>query len=186
MFSRSGLTLDNFAWNPAGPMFGELIETIVGQQVSTAAARSMTKRLKEQVGTLTLKNMKKQSDDDLRACGMSRPKISYMRGLIEAIEARQFDPDILHKLDDADVVSHITSLRGMGPWSAQMILMFTLARPDIWPAGDLGIRSGVQLYRRAKERPDIAATEKFGNKFKGRRTAAALLLWKLKDTPKPT
>ena len=182
VFRSSGLTLDHFSWTPPESMFSELIQTIVSQQVSTAAARSMVSRLREQVGAITLKNIKKQSDDDLRACGMSRPKISYMRGLVSAIEQKNFDPECLYKMDDDAVRDYITALRGFGPWSAQMILMFTMARPDDWPAGDLGIRSGVQLYRRAAERPDIPATEKFGNKFKGRRTAAALLLWKLKDT----
>ncbi len=183
VFSKSGLTLGHFSWTPPEDMFSELIQTIVSQQVSTAAARSMVKRLREQVGPLTLKNIKKQSDDDLRACGMSRPKISYMRGLVQAIDVKEFHPDALYDCDDAEVANRITALKGFGPWSAQMILMFTMARPDIWPAGDLGIRSGVQLYKRAAERPDIPATETFGKKFKGRRTAAALLLWKLKDTP---
>jgi DNA-3-methyladenine glycosylase II len=184
VFAKSHLTLNHFSWTPPEEMFSELIQTIVSQQVSTAAARSMVKRLREQVGPLTLKNIKKQSDDDLRACGMSRPKISYMRGLVQAIDAKEFHPDALYDCDDAEVANRITTLKGFGPWSAQMILMFTMARPDIWPAGDLGIRSGVQLYKRAAERPDIPATETFGKKFKGRRTAAALLLWKLKDTSK--
>lgn len=182
VFVKSGLTLGHFSWTPPEDMFSELIQTIVSQQVSTAAARSMVKRLREQVGPLTLKNIKKKSDDDLRSCGMSRPKISYMRGLVNAIEEKEFHPDILYDCDDVEVANRITALKGFGPWSAQMILMFTLARPDIWPAGDLGIRSGVQLYKRAAERPDIPATETFGKKFKGHRTAAALLLWKLKDT----
>ncbi|MEK7802059.1 MAG: DNA-3-methyladenine glycosylase 2 family protein [Pseudomonadota bacterium] len=181
VFSASGLTLGHLTWTKAEPMFSELIQTIVSQQVSTAAAKSMVKRLRDKVGPLTLDNIKKQSDDELRECGMSRPKISYMRGLVTAIEDGTFLPESLYDLDDEGVIHHVTSLKGFGPWSAQMILMFTLARPDIWPAGDLGVRSGVQLYKKSAERPDIESTQKFGHKFKGYRTSAALLLWKLKD-----
>jgi DNA-3-methyladenine glycosylase II len=183
VFSKSGLTLKDFVWKKERQIFPSLIQTIVGQQLSTKAAITIWGRVTTQVGEdLSPPRFAEISDDAYRACGLSRQKISYLRGLVEATMQGDFKPDGLKKLTDDDVVQSITSLKGFGVWSAHMFLMFTLERPDIWPSGDLGIREGVRLYKKLEERPDVPATEKFGQKFKGRRTSAALILWRIKDS----
>lgn len=179
VFKKSGIQMPDFSWRTHEEIFPSLMRTIVGQQLSTKAANTIWQRVVDGVGDITPKGFSKIDDEMLRAYGLSRQKISYVRGLALAVQSNQFDPESVWEMDDADVVEHITALKGFGVWSAQMILIFTLSRPDVWPSGDLGIREGVRVYKNADERPDVAMTEKFGQKFKGRRTAAALLTWKL-------
>lgn len=182
VFSKSGLVLSDFSWRQRESVFHSLMRTIIGQQLSTKAAETIWNRVVAGVGDISPKGFAKIDDDMLRGFGLSRQKISYIRGLCDAVQSETFFPETLHDKDDEAVIADITALKGFGVWSAQMILMFTLARRDVWPAGDLGIREGVKLYKKLDERPDIPATEKFGAKFKGHRTAAALLLWKMKDS----
>ncbi len=161
--------------------FPAMIGAILGQQVSTAAARAMWIKLQDRIrGDLTPRKFLKLSEDDLRACGFSRQKMVYARGLSEAILEKSFVPEGLIDMDDEAVIVEITKLKGFGVWSAHMYLIFSLGRPDVWPVGDLGIVIGAQHYLRRKERPDLKAMEKLGTKFEGHRTAAALLLWDLK------
>lgn len=184
VFKKANIKISNFSWGQRDDMFTSLMRTIVGQQLSVKAAATIWQRVVDGVGDISPKGFLKLDDETFRGYGLSRQKISYVRGLAEAVKAKTFIPNSLHDMDDEDVLQSITSLKGFGEWSAQMVLIFTLHRPDIWPTGDLGVREGVRLYKKSIERPDIQATEKFGNKFKGRRTSAALLLWKLKDSSK--
>lgn len=161
--------------------FPAMIGAILGQQVSIAAARSMWVKLQEKVnGDLTPRKFMKLSDEDLRACGFSRQKVIYARGLAEAILEKTFLPASLIDLDDDEVIAEITKLKGFGEWSAHMYLIFSLGRPDVWPVGDLGIVLGAQQYLRKKDRPDLKVMHKLGTRFEGHRTAAALLMWDLK------
>lgn len=161
--------------------FSAMIGAILGQQVSIAAARSMWVKLQEKVnGDLTPRKFMKLSDEDLRACGFSRQKVIYARGLAEAILEKTFLPTSLIDLEDDEVIAEITKLKGFGEWSAHMYLIFSLGRPDVWPVGDLGIVLGAQQYLRKKDRPDLKIMHKLGTRFEGHRTAAALLMWDLK------
>jgi DNA-3-methyladenine glycosylase II len=182
VFKKTNIEISHFSWSERDDMFTSLMRTIVGQQLSVKAAATIWQRVADGVGDISATGFLKCDDETFRGYGLSRQKISYVRGLAEAVKAKTFIPDSLHDMNDEDVLQSITSLKGFGEWSAQMVLIFTLHRPDIWPIGDLGVREGIRLYKKSDERPDITATEKFGNKFKGRRTSAALLLWKLKDS----
>lgn len=182
VFKKSGIKISDFSWGQRDDLFISLMRTIIGQQLSVKAAASIWQRVADGVGNLSAKGFLKLDDETLRGFGLSRQKVCYVRGLAEAVNEKTFIPDSLYDMNDDDVVGSITSLKGFGTWSAQMVLIFTLGRPDIWPTGDLGVREGVRLYKKLDERPDILATEKFGHKFKGRRSSAALLLWKLKDS----
>lgn len=161
--------------------FPAMIGAILGQQVSVAAARSMWVKLDAVTkGDISPKRFLKLSDDDLRACGFSRQKVVYARGLAEAILEKTFLPDTLIEMDDHEVIAEITKLKGFGVWSAHMYLIFSLGRPDVWPVGDLGVVIGAQHYLKKKDRPDLKIMDKLGQKFEGHRTAAALLMWDLK------
>jgi DNA-3-methyladenine glycosylase II len=161
--------------------FPAMVGAILGQQVSIAAARSMWVKLQGKInGDLTPRKFLKLSDEDLRACGFSRQKVVYARGLAEAILEKTFLPASLADLEDEAVIAEITKLKGFGEWSAHMYLIFSLGRPDVWPVGDLGVVLGAQHYLKKKDRPDLKVMHKLGARFDGHRTAAALLMWDLK------
>lgn len=161
--------------------FPSMVGAILGQQVSMAAARSMwQKLLNVSRGKVTPQRFMTLTDEQLRGCGFSRQKILYARGLGAAILEKDFIPARLVDLSDDEAIAAITRLKGFGVWSAQMYLIFSLGRPDVWPDGDLGIQIGAQYYLRKRTRPDKGAMEKLGTRFSGHRTAAALLLWDLK------
>lgn len=181
VFKKSGVVMPDFSWRTHEDMFPSLMRTIVGQQLSTKAANTIWGRVVEGVGDLSPQGFSSVSDEVLRGFGLSRQKISYIRGLVSDVQSGAFRPDEIARLEDEAALSALTALKGFGEWSAQMILIFTLARRDIWPAGDLGIREGVRLYYRLDDRPDIETTRGLGDRFSGRRTAASLLLWRLKD-----
>lgn len=180
VFRKQDIDPGQFTWPYMGPDFAGLVRIVIGQQVSTKAADSLWARFSAAVPDVTPEKIARLSPDEMRALGLSRQKSSYIHGLCEAVRSGVFDLPALEKKDDAAVYEAITALRGLGNWSAEMYLMFGLARPDIWPAGDLGIREGLRVYLSASQRPTIEETQREGARFTGRRTAAALLLWRLK------
>ena len=180
VFSRHSVNLDDFHWSYIGPGFPGLVRIVVGQQVSTAAAKSIWLRVQDGVN-VTPRGIAKASEDDLRALGLSGAKVRTIKGLAEAMTKKQFDPEAMERLEDAEVLQALTALKGFGPWSAQMYLMFGLARPDVWAPADLGIQVGLQYYLKAKDRPDAEKVIKAGKRFAPHRTAASLLLWHLKS-----
>ena len=179
VFKTQKIDLDTFTWKSRGAGFPELVRIIIGQQVSTAAARTMVARFEEAHPEYEVKRILKAKDADLRALGLSGQKVSYIRGLSEAVHRGTFQPHLFSKLDDDEVHAQITALKGLGPWSAHMFLMFGLARPDIWAPGDLGIQEGLRRYHNLKKRPDPKKVEKMSGAFAPHRTAASLLLWNM-------
>jgi DNA-3-methyladenine glycosylase II len=158
-----------------------LIRIIIGQQVSTAAARSMWQKFSDKFNINDPESLVRADDEDLRVCGLSRQKIGYVRGLALAVIEKKIDIASWNHKSTDQVTKEITSLKGFGLWSAHMFLMFNLARPDVWPHGDLGIQSGLGIYLGLGQRPDEKETLAKAHLFKGRETAAALLLWSIKD-----
>ena len=159
--------------------FDPLVRIVVGQQVSTHAARAIAGRLVDTVGGhLTAQAIIGASDESLRSAGLSRQKVSYLRALSEAVHDDSLPIDALPQLADADVVSLITAVRGFGEWSAHMYLMFSLGRPDVWPVGDLAVRAGFGRLLGLEERPTPKQTHILGEAFAPHRSALALLCWK--------
>jgi DNA-3-methyladenine glycosylase II len=158
-----------------------LIRIVIGQQVSTKAADSLWLKFTTQFNPADPEPIMNVDDDVLRACGLSRQKVGYVKGLAAAIHDKKLQPETWNNKSSVDVTTDITALKGFGLWSAQMFLMFNLARPDIWPAGDLGIQIGTGLYFNLSERPTEKQTLEYGHHFAGRETAAALLIWSIKD-----
>lgn len=177
VFAKLSVVPETLPWRYAAPGMPSLIRIVIGQQVSTAAAVSLWNKFQAQAGGITPEEVLALDDDTLRACGLSRQKIGYVRGLAEAVLGGHIEPDGFHALDNDAVAKAITDLKGFGRWSADMYLMFSLARPDIWPAGDLGIQNGLQKYLGLKTRPDEARTRKEGKRFAPHQTAASVLLW---------
>jgi DNA-3-methyladenine glycosylase II len=180
VFKKLDIAPEHLTWRYTAPGYDSLVRIVIGQQVSTKAAQSIWEKFSKEVRNVTPARVMKMNDDDLRALGLSGQKVKYIRGLSEAIHGKSFDPHALEKLSDDEVYEAVTALKGFGRWSAEMYLMFSLARPDVWPAGDLGIQDGLKIYHRRAERPTADEALKMGKKFAPHRTAAAILLWHLK------
>jgi len=179
VFKKLDIAPEHLAWRYTAPGYDSLVRIVIGQQVSTKAAQSIWERFRKEFGTVTPAKVLKRSEDDLRALGLSGQKVRYIRGLSEAVQSKAFNPHALENLSDADVYETVTALKGFGRWSAEMYLMFSLARPDIWAPADLGIQNGLKLYHRRAERPSVDEALKMGKKFAPHRTAASILLWHL-------
>lgn len=179
VFSRRSIDVDRFTWPYVGPGFDGLVRIVIGQQVSTAAANAIWSRFSSAIAP-TPEDLSAADDATLRGLGLSAAKAAAIRGLAHAVLDGVFTPEDMPAHSNDAITAAITAMKGFGPWSAQMYLMFGLARPDIWAPGDLGIRTGLQYYLGRDERPDIEETAAAESRFTPHQTAASLLLWQMK------
>lgn len=161
---------------PAG--FETLLSTIISQQLSTHAAATIRQRVFDSLREINADALLAVDPDALRAAGMSGRKVEYARGLATAITEGHFDPDALHALDDASAIIEITRLRGFGVWSAEIYLMFSLGRPDIFPADDLALQVALQKLKNLENKPTTRAARDLTVHWSPWRSAASLLLWR--------
>lgn len=159
--------------------FDAFARIIIGQQVSTKAARAITNRLIDAVGgELIPEAIADAADPDLRAAGVSGQKVNYLRALTTAVMSGDLPIADLSQLPDNEVVARITAVKGFGEWSAHMYLMFSMGRPDIWPVGDLAVRAGFGRLMGMEARPTPKQTGLAAKPFAPHRSALALLCWK--------
>lgn len=160
-----------------------LLRTIVGQQVSVAAAASMWGKLEAELGAeFTPGCLLKRDFDTLRACGLSRQKQGYARSLCELVEAGELDFESL-PADDEEAIELLTRIKGIGRWSAEIYLLFAEGRPDIWPAGDLAVQEGVKRLLGLDERPAEKATRMLAEGWSPQRGAMAIFTWHFYANP---
>jgi DNA-3-methyladenine glycosylase II len=166
-----------FTWPKTGDIFTDLVESVINQQLSLASAASIYGRFKKLFkNKITPQNTLKLTLEQLKSVGLSKQKSSYIQNVATAIISGQLKVDDLHKLKDQEVITQLTGIKGIGPWSANMILMFSLNRKDIFPVGDLGIRSAMsKLYKLKRE--DHQAMIKIAQKWSPYRTLASRYLW---------
>ena len=162
-----------------------LIRIIIGQQISNKVANTLWQKLVADIDPNDPQSYLNASDDQLRSYGLSRQKIMYVKGVASAVKNRDIDIASWIDMDDETVIKSITALKGFGPWSAQMFMMFNLCHRHIWPAGDLGLQLGLQIYFQLPERPGEKETFTLQKKFEKRETAASFLLWALKGDTLP-
>ncbi len=179
VFKKLDIAPDNLMWRYTAPGYESFVRIVIGQQVSTKAAASIWERFQKELKTVTPARVLSMHEDDLRALGLSGQKVKYIRCLSEAVQSKAFNPKALEKMPDEDVYEAITALKGFGRWSAEMYLMFSLARPDIWAPADLGIQNGLMIYQKRDARPSAVEALDMGKKFAPHRTAASILLWYL-------
>jgi DNA-3-methyladenine glycosylase II len=154
-----------------------LLRTIVGQQVSVAAANSMWRKLEALVGEDTpVEKILAADFDALRACGLSRQKQGYIRSLCELVASGELDFDALPK-DDEEAIAELTRIKGIGRWSAEIYLLFAEGRPDIWPAGDLAVQAGIGRIMGLEERPSEKAARELAESWSPHRGAIAIFTW---------
>jgi DNA-3-methyladenine glycosylase II len=162
--------------------FGGLMRSIVGQQVSVHAARSIWLRLEAAVPSMEPADFLALSDEQLRGVGLSAAKAKYGRSLATDIVDGRIDFDGLHTLDDAAAIAMLTQAKGIGPWTAEIYLMFAHGRPDIIPGLDLGLVVAAQHLKKLRTRPDAKRLLKLAEPWRPWRSAAALLLWHYRRT----
>jgi DNA-3-methyladenine glycosylase II len=168
---------------PTGDAYGALLRSIVGQQLSTKAASTIYGRMIDLFGghAPTPRQLLAADPDAIRAAGLSRPKIAYLRDLAQHVEEGTLELDRLDELPDEEVSAQLTAIKGLGQWTADMFLMFHLRRPDVLPVGDQGIRRAVQVQYRMRKPPDPKRLEKVARPWRPHRTLACLFLWSSLD-----
>ncbi len=160
-----------------------LLRTIVGQQVSVAAAASMWRKLEAELGAdFTPACLLARDFDTLRACGLSHQKQGYARSLCELVEAGELDLGCLPG-DDEAAIAHLTRIKGIGRWSAEIYLLFAEGRADIWPAGDLAVQEGVKRLLDLPERPAEKATRQLAKRWAPQRGSMAIFTWHFHANP---
>lgn len=173
---------DPFAWIGGGrtgeSKFAALVLHIIGQQVSTAAAFILYDRVTEAAGgAVTPHSIAALDPILLRACGLSRSKVDYVHALSEAELSGDLDIEGTDAFPDEEVIARLTAVRGIGLWTSQMFLIHQLRRPDVLPAGDLGIRRAIEQQWALDEVPSLVDVQRRSVLWSPHRTHASALLW---------
>lgn len=166
-----------------GP-FQAIVEAIVWQQLSGKAAATIFGRF---LGLFpdgrfpTPEQVAVKSDEDLRAIGFSRQKIGYLRDLCGKMKAGELSFERLDEMADEDVIDTLTTVKGIGRWTAEMVLMFKLQRPDVLPVDDLGIVKAIRALYRLRKDPDPERIRRIGENWRPYRSVASWYLWQSRD-----
>jgi DNA-3-methyladenine glycosylase II len=160
--------------------FAMLVRSIISQQISTAAARSIRRRLEELLapGTITPADIVKLKARQLRSVGLSGQKVSYIQDLAKKVHSGEVSLQQIGRLTDERIIEQLTQVRGIGHWTAQMFLMFSLGRPDVFPHGDLGIRSAIRNEYGLDELPDRQQSMEIAQPWHPHATIASWYLWR--------
>jgi DNA-3-methyladenine glycosylase II len=159
--------------------YGALLRAIVGQQLSTKAARTIYGRVLDLFGgrTPSPQELLAAPEAGLRAAGLSGRKVEYIRDLAAHVISGELELERLGELSDEEVIAEIVAVRGLGVWTAEMFLIFHLERPDVLSGGDLGIRKAVQVEYGLAEMPAPARVLEIGEPWRPHRSLASLYLW---------
>ena len=159
--------------------FAVLVESIISQQLAGAAAEAIFGRFKKLYPKFPAANqILKTKNAKLRSVGLSGMKVEYLKDLAQKIKDGKLKMRSLSKMTDDDVIEHLTQVKGIGRWTAEMFLIFSLGRLDILPTGDLGLRKGVQMAFSLSELPKPKEVEEIGIRWKPYRSVATWYLWK--------
>jgi len=160
-----------------------LLRTIVGQQVSVAAAASVWRKLEAELGEeIAPHELLARDFDTLRSCGLSRQKQGYARSLCELVTGGALDFDSL-PADDEEAIAQLTRIKGIGRWSAEIYLLFAEGRPDIWPAGDLAVQAGIGQILGLAARPSEKEARALADAWRPHRGAVAIFTWHTYNNP---
>ena len=164
------------------PEFHSLAEAIVYQQLNGKAAVTIFKRFAALAGEpLTAEGILKLTDEQMRSVGLSKQKSAYLKDLAAKTAAGLLDFSTLDELSDAEVIEHLTQVKGIGVWTAQMFLMFTLKRENVLPTGDYGVQAAIKKYYNKRKLPKPHVMEKIAKPWEPYRSVACWYLWKSLD-----
>ena len=166
--------------------FFHLARAIIYQQLAGAAARTIHGRFVEALkGDVTPAKVRRVRDLTLRRAGLSAGKLNAIRDLANKVASGEVTLDDLEDLSDAKATRRLTLVKGIGPWTAHMYLMFRLHRPDVWPVGDLGVRAGYAKIHGLSDPPTQKELEPLGDDYRPWRSAAAFYCWRALETDLP-
>ena len=163
--------------------YGALVRSIVGQQLSTKAAHAIYERLTALFGgsTPSPRELLDADAETVRAVGLSRPKVGYLRDLAARVLDRELELDRLSELSDEEVAAQLVAVKGLGQWTADMFLLFHLGRPDVLPVGDLGVRRAAERLYGLPGLPSAAELTTLAEPWRPHRSLASLYLWRSLD-----
>jgi len=163
-------------------VFFSLCKSIIGQQISVAAANSVFLRFKKKCkNKITAKMVNKLSSTSLKSCGLSRQKVRGIKDLSKKIINKSFKPNLIKKMNDEEAIEYLSSLRQIGRWSAEMILLFTFNRSNIWPLQDIGLLRAVSNNYKKKYYPPKVFLDKLYKRFTPYCSVATWYLWRSID-----
>jgi DNA-3-methyladenine glycosylase II len=156
--------------------FAALLKAIVGQQISTAAAAGIWARVKD-AGAVTHSAILAMTDGELRACGLSRPKVKYARAIAEAVESGALCFDTCRTASVTDAAAMLTAIKGIGPWTAEIYLMFSVGRADVFAPKDLALQEAARVLFGLENRPTDRELAAMAEAWSPWRAVAARILW---------
>lgn len=157
-------------------LFSALVHHIVGQQISTKAQATIWERIKNSFGSVTPERVLNASVDEIRSFGISLRKVEYIKDFAEKVHTGEFDIEAAEKMEDDELIKYLTTLKGVGVWTAEMILLFCLQRPNVFSFDDLAIQRGLRMvYHHRKI--DRKLFEKYRRRFSPYCSVASLYLW---------
>ena len=163
-------------------IFFSLCKSIIGQQISVAAANSVFKKFKKTCnGKINPKTVKKINDQKLKRCGLSRQKAKGIKELSIKFSNKSFNPSLIKKMNDEEAIVYLSSLRQIGRWSAEMILLFTFNRENIWPIQDIGLLRAISNNYKKKYLPPMKFVNFLRKKFSPYCSVATWYLWRSID-----
>ena len=163
-------------------VFFSLCKSIIGQQISVAAANSVFLKFEKSCkGKITAKNVNKLSPSSLKKCGLSRQKVKGIKDLAKKIITKEFKPHLIKKMTDEEAIEYLSNLKQIGRWSAEMILLFTFNRPNIWPLQDIGLLRAISNNYKKKYFPPKTFLKKLYKKFTPYCSVATWYLWRSID-----
>lgn len=159
------------------PGFAGLAAIVISQQVSVASANAIHARLVAAFAPLDVSAIAGASEEALRACGLSGAKIRTLKAIAAAITSGLIDFAALAKMPAAEAHAALCAVHGIGPWTADIFLLFCLGHPDAWPVGDIALQEAARIALKLRKRPDAAQLTKIGERWRPHRGVAARLLW---------
>lgn len=157
--------------------FSSLVQNIVGQQLSMKVANSIWNKLLTLLGEVTFDNILKCQEEALRSAGLSKSKVVYIKDLAQKIKDGVVNIDNIDSLTDEEIIKELIKVKGIGKWTAEMFLIFSLGRMDVFSLQDLGIKKAVQWLYKLPELPNKEFLINFSDNFKPYRTVVTLYLW---------
>jgi DNA-3-methyladenine glycosylase II len=172
-------SVGNYSLKKRNHHFAVLVESIISQQLATNAAVAIYKRFRNLYPKFpTASQILATKKSKIRSVGLSGMKVEYLKDLARNVESGRLNIRSLAKMSDKGVIEHLTQVKGIGRWTAEMFLIFSLGRPDVLPVHDLGLRKGVQMAFSLSELPKPKQVEELGERWRPYRSIATWYLWK--------